>query len=1310
MKNINLIQMNKGLLTYEVATLSELKVSQLKGIARVIKLQGRSKYTTKVELVSVLSKKGIAGVRKDTNAIAFYRLPSYGSASNVVTKRRVRAVEKEYVIDTMSSALSAFKKEGFHEQLVTLILNLVSAGYSLRDIVTTPYYPEFHVPAIFVPVVLKFAQKYNVKASLKRPTRYTVASYSVVLDEASTKIVDVNVDGKMVKRVLVNPTIQPQSQSAVTDKFIVRMNEEFNAGALWVKTVVENGLKQFKVVKPNTEGAKVVRNLLNVMFVDFDMKVKENETSLTEEQVTIQKIAMEEGIVFKHEGKYVQSEVFYRSPSQERTLQATFAVEMDAVEALQRLGHEFTAYGSMTKDGNFKVDSSKAIKRFGLSGSTSIKSETIKIGSEVEEVAFNVNGKMVKNGDYILKGGTHTMLVTEDIYTTVQTGKYYAARIDKDETGHEMITGFDTFDAMEHALKLCAGDGAVFYDATVWKSLTAEFGVDCSAVQVRITPFGKGLAVFVPGLKDMFDVDVLAFKSAIKGDYRQSVEARKDIEFRVCLFNKSASKGKKFTLMPYQFTNSLPISAAPFVESAKQHMSKAIELYNNPKAMYEYLGLGSLEQYNDMTSSVEELDEADQKFIKNTLSSRFANFLYAGQFTMKDPVMKSYAKDIIENMIRQWAYGSIPVLGAYRFMTHDPYAILKTKKAVDRAFANGNFNKYRDEDGDVIIPKQFGIPANKVVCVDGEDKYLMDGQDVVMDRNPKIDDGETAFATTYVDKAYVMARKKYPTAFNNLIIYSVHDFLAFKQGGADFDGDKSMLILEKFIVDAVAKRKDDPATLDISYRKHEDGSIEFIEGCPFKGDAVVAPSLADFGLVEGKDYVSQKGYSVEFTKEQWNNKKLSRGLHDLSKRYMTRTLEQNRIGIMTNYATKLLDAVRSCTYMIQERVDFITGRALSDEDIANMKSHISYMKHLVRLIRLLQGWEIDRPKHGGAYEAHVDLSWESNVPYFASVRDPETGEQVVNKLGNTMWLTPEWMSARSGKKGVNTGSVISRIRDAVVSEFEEKIVKEFKSIDVLEGGNNLLGDFAKHIQLPEQGSTLHYAVTSNVRAIKKEYGSSLSEAFSRYEAQMNQLELMNTTPVERVKLTNDYDAQLKEALASAADISNEKMTALESELNLSPEVIGYFAYFVTYTQSEKIKTNQKHGYDPTRGLTFPWTGATNQLLAAVFAVENKNTPLVVAREVSRKPITSRAKLVDSNANTLSIVQNAKVLSVWVKEDEFTGNVLHHLYVGKQLIGHLYADKVYPYTGCDKFIVKCDDLKVNNGSLEYSATEITPYVQ
>lgn len=96
--------------------------------------------------------------------------------------------------------------------------------------------------------------------------------------------------------------------------------------------------------------------------------------------------------------------------------------------------------------------------------------------------------------------------------------------------------------------------------------------------------------------------------------------------------------------------------------------------------------------------------------------------------------------------------------------------------------------------------------------------------------------------------------------------------------------------------------------------------------------------------------------------------------------------------------------------------------------------------------------------------------------------------------------------------------------------------------------------------------------------------------------------------------------------------------------------------------------------------------------------------------MSRKPITSRAKLVDSNANTLSIVQNAKVLSVWVKEDAFTGNVLHHLYAGKQLIGHLYADKIFPYTGSDKFIVKCDDLKVNNNSLEYTAVEITPYVQ
>lgn len=1311
-----------------MVALESMRVKDMAALTRSLELKDRSKYRTLEALKGFLSGHGIAGVYSSGEA-AFKRFKPEGKLFEFYTGK-TRDINPKYNIKTMSDALISFEREGFAPELVRSIVNAVGLGYSLLDVIVFPDYPEFGIDKSLIASVIKFREKYYIERNLRKPTRYTSAVLSASLADETTTIVEV--DG--VEKVKVVPIMTGQSQSALTDVL--------GSGKKFVLSKKIGDETIFEETNPSNEYAKAVVDCTKLLYMNLFLEApKENKGELTAHQKRLHDIATKNGIVYEKDGKLVDCERYQASGSQERTVRATYISELSATEALEMLGYDWKAFSKKTDKGTYVVDIKKAMKRFGLSSSSSVLSETIQIGSDVEEVVvdqkqwkYNKKGekvlagtKKVKNGDYILRGGNTTMLVTEDIHTIVKVGKYRAYEILQYENT-EFLGDEHILDAAEYPIKRVAGDGQFYFGDKLRNRIIAEFGVDISALQARITPFGKGLGIYVPGLEEMFGVDIVAMNSSIKGDYRYSKIARQNIQFRICAFNKPAKQGKKRTLMNYQFTHTLPIKADKFIESVSKDMDRAIELYDSPEKMAEYLGLSALSAYSDMLDAGEELSEAQERKIKNTLTSRFANFLYAGDFTMKDPVMKQYAKDIILNMIKDWAMGSVPVEGAYRFMAEDPFTILATKLAYDKSFANGTHKRYLDEKGDIIIQENVtgAIPANHVVAVDAEDKHFMSGEKLVLQRAPKIDDGETALATTTVTKAFARARAKNPTAFNNLIFFSVYDFLAFMMGGADYDGDKCLVCTEKFVVEACIASGQAIATLDLSFRVI-DGKKKFKDGCPFVGKELEAPSLSDFGMVEGTDYVSQDNFVIEFKEEQYNLK-LAKAIHDLSKHYSVRALEPNKIGLLTDYATKLLDAIRACAYMLHSGVDTLTGKALTKEDLQYVRDEIAIMKRHVRLIRVVQGWEIDRTKHGGAYEAHVDLGFIENPPFFACVRDSQTGLQVRNKQGNFIWATPDWKVALKGEdagKGQNQGSVVSRIREFVLSEFNSKVEKPFMEIDPSAEGSNLLSDFATAIALPQFGEYRENPVTREryelrpvletaIKQVKAYYTGAIQAAFSTKESKMAALKNANLSEYQKAVYEAEYEAELNDTQNTISLNCNTRMAAIVEEYQVSPEVVGYLAYYITYTEKNKIQSNLKHGHSPTRGLSFPWGAATNQLLAAVAAVSNRRLDGVCRfKEIGDVSFLSRFELAatTSKKEVEALLANRSSVYVWIRPaDADPRFLLHHVYAGKTLIGYVYPDHTYTFSGHDKFHVHYSGVDVKEKSAGITVVKVEAIIK
>jgi hypothetical protein len=1239
-------------INHSVVAVKDLGVKELKKVSSSLDLFGRSSWN-KLDLITNIENSLVSKVILEADSIT----PVVSKLDKVKRSdiKTIKTTSESYqtLIDVaIESGVS--KPQAIVEEAVKHLTN----GVKLGQFVSNP--EKYGVDVKWIPTFRKVDAGYNLR-SIKVPTRKSVASIEVKLENGV-------IDGDKVR---VKGTIVRQSQSQLADT-ISKGKSYF---------ISENG----KLVRADkyTEGAKSMLDMTNMVYVDAKMELEKDENGnqaedLTPEQKKLQFTAMNGGIIVEVNGEEVEAEYVYQTPSQQRLVQATFCADMDPIEVLEKLGHDFRCYAKKNSNDKWVIDMSKAIKRFGLAGTNTISSSLVKIGNDIE--SFD-------NGDIHLVGGTHTMRVTQGAHTYVKAGTYNAY---DDATGD-----FFTIDAKDHSRKLAAGDGLVFCDHSVYASLVAEFGLDTSAWQVRITPFTKGLMVFVPGLKDMYDADIVAFDTAVKGNYETLVKKQPEfnIEVRIALFNKPARMSKKYTNIPYQFVNTLPVGPSAYIKMADKHLDRAFDLYKDPKLMAEYLGLNVLSDLENISD--EDLTEDERVVAENTLVSRFTEFLYAGDFTMKDPMMKKYAKDIIENVIKEWTYGSIPVEGHYRFMVQDVYAIMETKILFDECEVKGLFNPYKDIDGDIIIPSHIGLPADTVFMIDDNDKHIMEGVDVVFNRNPKIAYGETAIATTVSNKQYALAHYKYKGAFTNLAIFSVHDFNTFKQGGADNDGDTTFATTQEVLVEAVQK-KQFPALLDITIK---DG--QFIEGCPYSN-----PEM------------DKNEFKREFSDDEYS-RDLARELHELSKVYVLRALEPNNIGALTNYATKLLDAVTKLTIAINDN-QTVDGSPLSDDAKKSYHEEIKTYLHYIDILRLAQGWEIDKAKHGGYYKEFIDLSFTvgEGIPFFASKK---------TKFGKT-WINPDWMAARKGKAGEDTGSLISRIRNHVKSRFEDEIVEQFKGMDPVSSDNNIAAELSLAVQKP----SCYSDILKEMRTIRTDYKLGFSKAIQWKDSQlvkMNNYISNQDGPVSDhkkegfvVKIEQVYS----ELIDSNIQKTSSRLSALEVLFNVEPAVIGLAAYELTYADNNDINRNIKRGEDPTVGLSFPWSGAKYHLLSAVRLVSGKdikfsNIEKVEASDIEIRIgglITDPVRGIDAQWIKDNALAQGKIY-VWNQpitdaNDPLCGYHVFSVYVGSIKVGNVFANKAHAFSGHDKWEVKVKDVSFKENkqggvsSMGFVLDSVTPF--
>jgi hypothetical protein len=1092
--------------------------------------------------------------------------------------KAARPVAADNTLATNQGIITAMQKFGTSQYIINRILDGVLDGMSVTVQLFDPALISGLTASDRDDIERFVAAHADLPKVVRKPKRV-----SVQVAKASVHNMQWSVDGDDVVSSM-NYT-DPGSTDANSGYQIIQENQlsELLASApvevVFTRTIGEE-------VKESTRRLSLMRW---VHIVDMYVTIPEDEIDAeTAELLVKQEKMMRDGYLFANEdGELVRANYLYQSASQSRLLQGVFLSEecpYTPEEVLTMLGHDFRAYakrvfnearGEMV----WELDITKMLKRFGLAGTSSIPSRTIDIGQEIVDLSrsVDVNGKAKKIDEYMIAGGRHTMMVIEDRYAVIKKGQY---KVMDPETRQLKL-----LDAAEINQTMAVGDGLVFCDEEVYAALLAEFGQESDAWQIRITPFTKGLMVFVPDMraivgkdgKPLYDANIVATKSAVKGDYRQIVKDFK-IQLRVALFNKSMAQTKPYTLLPYQMVHGTSITVNDLTGMLAPHLNGLLEDLNDPHRMALRLGLYQVEDLSDDLTA-EEVEAAEKKAIFNT----HGLFLHHAPFTAHDAMMRRWSIELIGEQLEKWLYGSIPVEGHYRFMVQDPYAILNA----------GTYGK-RDSKGRLIVPENVGLRANTIFIKGrGKKDKLTDltEQHVALGRNPMVGK-EMQLVTVAADKRYEDAVKK--GGFRNLLVMSVHDFCTFAMGGADNDGDTGLTITEMALVRSVMKKPGIPV-LDLHIEYDANGQISgFGSGCPWSGDTGEVPTL-------NAPHVAQNDFIIQFTDEQYTDE-FKAAVHELSKEFVIKTLEPNKIGYMTNIATKLADAIRKIGYMLMENLDKYGNKISSKRsasEIAFLKSEIEQYESYIELLRLCQGWEIDRAKHGGAYMEQLaeELRFlkDPNLATFAKWKNQKTGK--------TKWTNPIWLAELKGKKdGFNTGSVLSRVYDYIkdwkATQLDSKLEEIMKDVD----SYNLLADLAQGIAIEP---ATHKALEDVIRPIKGTYGAAVAAAYDKFKEAKHEIVAMCNGDLSLAEpLIEEIDVIRAKEVAAAVEAAQASMTALEDGFDIVH--IGYVAYYMTYANRRTTKViDETTGEVVERlsGIGFPWTAARRQFVNAANYVQ-----------------------------------------------------------------------------------------------------------
>lgn len=284
-----------------------------------------------------------------------------------------------------------------------------------------------------------------------------------------------------------------------------------------------------------------------------------------------------------------------------------------------------------------------------------------------------------------------------------------------------------------------------------------------------------------------------------------------------------------------------------------------------------------------------------------------------------------------------------------RYMFTDPLALLNAATA-------GRYN---------VLPEDCVLGAYEVVAPSIKDgKPFMEIGRAKSTRFPITIPHEAPVVNAVAPDAYKPYIEK--GLWQGCVFYDAMTWVVAQQAGADHDGDSAILIFDEVVVTAHERMVRDLfagqqflPVIDCYVKYDKEGNaIDFEMGCPTyvteltaKEKTVEEMQIVKGFRVHGYDILTQPG---EFNgrKGEKRRREFLEVVAEMNREITVNTIETSFIGMIANYAMILTDLL--------SRTGEDNGFLLSEEQRNKVQIDLLALCVAGR-------WEIDRPKHGGAY-------------------------------------------------------------------------------------------------------------------------------------------------------------------------------------------------------------------------------------------------------------------------------------------------------------------------------------------------------
>ncbi|UOE58228.1 hypothetical protein IRB79_26705 (plasmid) [Cytobacillus oceanisediminis] len=643
--------------------------------------------------------------------------------------------------------------------------------------------------------------------------------------------------------------------------------------------------------------------------------------------------------------EYKTYKTYAKSMSQARS---GGAVGFDSIESIVTFflgtGQDERAYGKThyLHDENGKkyatgykvMDVAKAYKRFMLAASNGQKADKGLLSRfskniKVEEFKKDVNGLEVK---YVVitnsKDEKITMAFTKDFTARIPEGQDFLLNVLDENNALVNIETFKHWDnpaAVEALLTRNLTDGGGWASLRIVNELR-EAGIlnSFDAFQTRISHTIKGAVIAYEELCGLFGADLVITEGMVKAedivtDIRENgfqlfvVGQRKDGNDGLWLASQAT---QQMGLDLEELKRSVDESVA-FAEKAMDEqlssdlltmMNAADEEAENEFAAFDYLRLA--EEFGDVL---------DEQYIKDEIVS----------LTIKKLNKLLDGKMFIQN-------------GRVRYMFSDPVAIYNAAKA-------GRYEVLAEDA--VLNPYEAVLPSKK----DGE--AFMETGDFLSNRYPITVTHEIPVVTAVDAPEY--AQHVEAGLWQGCIFFDVFSWVVAQQAGADHDGDSASVVKEEMLVNARLGFElgffgnNEVLPFIDAYVKYEDGeAVEFGTGCPTYVTEVAKKNQKVNEAME-KNGFAIEGNSIIFDPAEFEGengdvrrREFLEIVAEMSQEITVNTIETSLIGVIANRAMIL--------------TDLLTRSVLTGEERVIVELDLLFLTTAGR-------WEIDRPKHGGAY-------------------------------------------------------------------------------------------------------------------------------------------------------------------------------------------------------------------------------------------------------------------------------------------------------------------------------------------------------